>query len=210
MKFCLRPQYNPDDFDEDGNWKNNDIKWKRAKQMNQMIIENWNDVVKPQDTVYHLGDVCMGRKKDVPEIIQKLNGNIHLIRGNHDGRYMDIYEEEFESVSYQRYLDLDFAEKDVILTHRPQDRDYDRFTICGHIHEKWKFLPNRLNVGVDVWDFKPVPLKYIQHYYESNEWHKEKANEKGYIYDKERFVHKLEKSNLIEGLKESIDYDDGS
>ncbi len=59
--------------------------------MNQQLINSWNKVVKETDHVYHLGDLAMHPQyekgsQDILELVQQLNGTIHLIKGNHDSR----------------------------------------------------------------------------------------------------------------------------
>ena len=48
------------------------------KDMNEALIANWNSVVKPDDTVYHLGDFIMGMADNTASILHRLNGYIHL------------------------------------------------------------------------------------------------------------------------------------
>ena len=74
IKYCNRP-------------------FKNIKEMNQAIIENWNEVIKEDDVVYHLGDLALGRKEDIYEITSKLKGVKYIIRGNHDKWSAKIYEE---------------------------------------------------------------------------------------------------------------------
>ena len=52
--------------------------------MNEMLIQNWNALIKPEDKVYHLGDVIMGSKSDFGKILSRLNGKKRLVLGNHD------------------------------------------------------------------------------------------------------------------------------
>jgi calcineurin-like phosphoesterase family protein len=52
--------------------------------MNESLIQNWNDIVGEDDTVYVLGDVAMGKIADSLPLVLKLNGNKFLIPGNHD------------------------------------------------------------------------------------------------------------------------------
>jgi calcineurin-like phosphoesterase family protein len=54
------------------------------EEMNEKLIENWNSVVTKKDNVYHLGDFSYGNKTKGLELTERLNGHIHLIRGNHD------------------------------------------------------------------------------------------------------------------------------
>ena len=53
-------------------------------EMNKELIKRWNSVVKKNDKVWHLGDFFLGKKDDAADIISHLNGNIYLIKGNHD------------------------------------------------------------------------------------------------------------------------------
>jgi len=55
------------------------------EEHDEALIENWNRVVKPNDLVYHLGDISMANNPDkLREIFKRLNGNVHVILGNHD------------------------------------------------------------------------------------------------------------------------------
>lgn len=176
--YCLRPHYDVD-------------------HMNQDIISRWNQSIKTGDKVYHLGDFGRGGQTELGPIIQKLNGNIHLIRGNHDGRNDNLYNDKFEKVSYDYWIDIevDREERKVYLVHRPQDRNYDYFTICGHTHDHWRWLPNRLNVSVEQWDYRPVSLDEVKHYIRNNDYHREQAEQKGYVFDHGR---KLEELGLLD------------
>ena len=65
IKYCNRP-------------------FKDVNEMNETIINNWNNIVTNDDTVYHLGDFCLSSDDEIKNIFKRLNGNIILIRGNHD------------------------------------------------------------------------------------------------------------------------------
>jgi len=68
IKYCLRPFIRS---------------WER--QMNEVLINNWNNIVRPNDKVYFLGDLVYGRKSRPPRyFLEKLNGDIEFVRGNHD------------------------------------------------------------------------------------------------------------------------------
>lgn len=53
-------------------------------EMDEALVNNWNSVVSNADHVYHLGDFCWGKKDDWIKYLKLLNGNIHIIKGNHD------------------------------------------------------------------------------------------------------------------------------
>ena len=55
-----------------------------VEDMNRQMIANWNAVVRPNDTVWHMGDIFMGQKTLWPELRAQLNGRIHVWQGNHD------------------------------------------------------------------------------------------------------------------------------
>ena len=64
------------------------------EEMDETMIERWNAKVKPEDTVYHLGDVVINRKH--LHLCNRLNGKKRLIRGNHDiFKDKDYYEAGF-------------------------------------------------------------------------------------------------------------------
>ena len=48
------------------------------------VIQNWNSVVQPDDTVYHLGDVMLNDNDHGMECLRQLNGTIIIVPGNHD------------------------------------------------------------------------------------------------------------------------------
>ena len=55
------------------------------QQMNEEMIHRWNETVGPEDTVYHLGDFGFhSTASQLNPILSQLNGEIHLVMGNHD------------------------------------------------------------------------------------------------------------------------------
>ena len=139
-----------------------------AEEMDQHMISKWNEIVQPEDTVYHLGDFAY-----TPEgikIADKLNGTKHLILGNHDTKFdVRLFDPYFESVQDNMKLTIkDGDDKlDVYLVHYPTKGVPDRFNLVGHIHGVWRLQKNMLNVGVDAWHFKPITEKEILFFYEA-------------------------------------------
>ena len=64
-----------------------------VEEMNKAIIDNWNSVVKDEDTVYVLGDFCLGGKEAIKELCSQLKGHKILIKGNHDHGTNTTYKE---------------------------------------------------------------------------------------------------------------------
>lgn len=147
--------------------------------MDKAIVENWNEVVSDDDTVYHLGDFAFGGIKNY---LPHLNGNIILIRGNHD-RDNDIRGcEDLKIVQNMDYVAGGLKFK---LNHRPvfvpgtndpfndaerrsviKLKDYD-YIMCGHVHEKWVKLQKNINVGTDAWGFKPTSIDNLLEFIKS-------------------------------------------
>lgn len=61
-----------------------DRPFQTVEEMNSALIVNWNKAVSSSDVVYILGDFHWGKAKEWPEILEQLNGQKELIRGNHD------------------------------------------------------------------------------------------------------------------------------
>ena len=133
-------------------------------EMNQTMIENWNRTVGPNDQVYHLGDFAFS---DSPEnYFHRLNGVKHLIKGNHDPK--ETLRLPWASV--RDYFELKMDHKKFILFHYPIDNWNGMYKgwydLYGHTHEREgkMIIPkkkNRINIGVDYWEFAPMSLQTI-------------------------------------------------
>ena len=103
--------------------------WDSAEEMDEEMIRRWNERVGPKDKVYHLGDVVINRKA-LP-ILNRLNGDKVLIRGNHD-----IFKDE-DYTPYFRSLRGYHVMNGMILSHIPvHPESLGRFgvNIHGHTH----------------------------------------------------------------------------
>lgn len=100
-----------------------------AEEMDEFMIRAWNDRVRPNDKVYHLGDVVINRK--FLHVLGRLNGDKVLIRGNHDIFKLEDYTQYFRDV---RGYDV---KNGMILSHIPVHvESLGRFgvNIHGHLH----------------------------------------------------------------------------
>ena len=127
-------------------------------EMNEKIIENWNNSVKPSDTVYFLGDFCFS---NMPEIFfNRLNGCKYLIKGNHDRDKTQKLRWGWIKDTYM----LKWNEELIWLSHYPHrswpNSYHGSFHAFGHVHSKdgSKFFRSH-DVGVDCWNFTPVNIK---------------------------------------------------
>lgn len=132
------------------------------KAHDDMLIKNWNDVVKGDDFVWFLGDLCCCGKERAREITSRLNGRKRMIKGNHDVWSDDFYRSlGFEYVSKYPVV----LKKKFILSHAPLDNESTQFyNIYGHIHlEHCKHIPTKTDfsqcVCVERQNFKPIRIE---------------------------------------------------
>ena len=148
--------------------KYEDRPFKDIEEMNSELIRRWNEVVQPDDTVYHLGDVLLGPAERFYPLVSALNGRKILIRGNHDGKSKDWYlEHGFDEVYPSLFL---FASGyRILLTHTPAPApgmDYD-LHFYGHVHSKGHrgdyptVARNGACVCVERWRYYPVDLERL-------------------------------------------------
>jgi len=140
--------------------------FKSADEMNSTIIYNWNKKVKKDDIVFHLGDFSLSHKI-TSYLINKLNGKIHLIAGNHDRKKYYIKNNTFYSVN--DILEINLENKLIVLCHYPfltwNRSHHGSWNLHGHVHDrelKIKDCKFRLNVGVDVNDFTPISFNEVR------------------------------------------------
>lgn len=140
--------------------------------MNEALIANWNSVVSDEDTVYVCGDFFMGPLDAIPAILERLNGKIILIRGNHDQKNrMNVFKAygiEIKDIEYLSYRGRFF-----ILCHFPIENeefmkmvrvDNSEVIFCyGHIHGNAPkgFVDGTYHVGVDTNNLTPISIQQI-------------------------------------------------
>jgi calcineurin-like phosphoesterase family protein len=134
--------------------------------MDKIIIRNYNELVAPEDDVYITGDFSIKTQQHkgyLEGICRKLNGRKHLIGGNHDVDRFLFYAGDrgigFFAFHYPIHIVDEF-----VLCHDPSLSQADRTRpfIGGHIHDLFLKQKNFLNVGVDMWDFKPVSIDQVR------------------------------------------------
>ena len=152
------------------------------EEHDQALIDNWNSVVKSEDTVFHLGDFCIGGAPKWKEIRQQLNGHIILILGNHDWKNKTAGTDLlFDYVTQQMRIEVDG--RTVYLNHFPfmsfahwnlekYPKDQLSFALSGHVHIKKNYegsdapllnnyLPTQYDVGVDFNNFAPISWEEV-------------------------------------------------
>lgn len=126
------------------------------EEHNAVLIDNWNKTVRPNDTVWHLGDFCFGRLN--LNLAARLNGNKRLVLGNHDMYPATVYLQYFKSLHGATEY------KGGVLSHIPvhPDQFYRyRFNIHGHLHTEVVEDVRYKNVSVERINFTPISLEEI-------------------------------------------------
>ena len=131
--------------------------------MDEAMIAAWNETVAPEDEVWHLGDVAIGRSEaEIAAILARLNGAKHLIAGNNDS---DATQRLPAWASVAPYAELKQDGILLVLCHYPfrswRSMAKGSLNLHGHCHGRMKALPRQIDVGVDVWDYRPVTLAQI-------------------------------------------------
>lgn len=158
-----------------------------VEEMNEVLVNNWNSIVKSEDTVYFLGDFSLSAH--YLTYVSRLNGCIILIAGNHD-KCFDYVNKKAGSLPQRRklYYDAGFKEiingqttiqiddKEVILCHFPYFEDHPgseprykehrpidkgQWLIHGHIHQHRMKRGRQINVSCEVTNYRPISLEQI-------------------------------------------------
>lgn len=112
--------------------------FKTVEEMDEVLISNWNQTISEGDHVYILGDLCWGKAKDWPAVLERLSGNKHLIRGNHDIPLpmQPAVRRYFADVT--DYKEIKDGDQHLVLSHYPivffKNMYYGWMHLYGHVH----------------------------------------------------------------------------
>ena len=142
--------------------------FRTISEMDETLVANWNETVRDNDTVYHLGDFSgppMNRR--IEEIAERLRGRIVLIAGNHD-RVTPRMAAAFARVTGpQRLPSRVKGAPGIVLSHAPLHSagtdEPGRMTVMGnlhgHIHQRTSPTPRHCNVCVEHTGYRPIRLE---------------------------------------------------
>jgi calcineurin-like phosphoesterase family protein len=133
-------------------------------EMDEALIARWNESVGARDEVWHLGDFAYRMKPPrMADLLARLNGIKHLVTGNNDGP---------ETValsgwaSVQAYREIELGGVRLVLCHYPfrtwNGMYKGAYDLHGHSHGHLAGLTRQVDVGVDVWGFRPITLEMIR------------------------------------------------
>lgn len=147
-----------------------------TEEMNEKLIGNWNSVVGLDDIVFHLGDFCLGGSAEWTKVLDRLNGKIYLIIGNHDLKNMKQgFIGRFEHVAMEMRIEI--GKQKIYLNHYPflcfEGGYKDVWQLFGHVHTRKNntgidagrlqyLYPTQYDVGVDNNDFMPVSFEQVK------------------------------------------------
>ena len=147
--------------------------------MNEVIVNKWNNVVKPDDEIFVLGDVTMKGPEQAFSVLTRLSGKKYLIKGNHDSFVDDeVWQQQYAWVFQwvKDYYELVWNNQKFVLFHYPIEEWADYYKGAIHLHGHQHNAPayniqqaglRRYDVGVDANDFKPVGIDTIVKHFET-------------------------------------------
>ncbi len=140
-----------------------------VEEMDNVLISNWNNTVGQNDVVFFLGDFSFEKESSLVELVMsQLNGKKYFIRGNHDHTEKTICVYEKYGVYLGEQKDIVVDGQRIVLNHYPMlvwnQSHRGAWALHGHCHGSLPDDPNalRLDVGCNVWDYKPVSFDTIK------------------------------------------------
>lgn len=149
-------------------------KYPDVQAMDEAIIANWNALVMPRDDVFILGDMSFRNGAETLAIVQRLNGRLHLVLGNHDHLNLAV-RSEFEWVKDYHVVRTETPQSDriqrIVLGHYAlrswENMHYGAWNLHGHSHGTLPGQGKQLDVGIDnafKWTgvHRPFSLKEVE------------------------------------------------
>jgi calcineurin-like phosphoesterase family protein len=157
--------------------------FKDEHHMNEELIRLWNSVVHEDDDVYHMGDVSLTNNGITNNILYRLNGNIHLITGNHEKSITGNKENRDRFVWIKPYHEMYIDKQFIVLCHygmRVWNKSHHgAIHLYGHSHDsldKEGVWGKSMDVGVDsayriLGEYRPFSLREVMNIMDKREIH---------------------------------------
>jgi calcineurin-like phosphoesterase family protein len=178
IQYSKRPQYRESDYViKDGRqvWIAPVVKRARRDEMDAFLIARHNSVVKPSDTVWHVGDFCFGSTADVIRYFRQLNGNFNILYGNHDeslrnfASIIHLYDDLKNRIKFLGdYAEINVQGQDIVLMHYAMrvwnGSHHGVWQLYGHSHGSLPDDPHALSfdVGLDCHNYYPVSFEQVK------------------------------------------------
>jgi calcineurin-like phosphoesterase family protein len=155
-------------------WQSGTRPFKTIEEHDDTLIDNINSIVKPKDTLYHLGDFAWKASRVAHYRHRIKCRNIILIKGNHEAKGYKKLNEIFSGVYDLKKIKVNGQE--IVLCHYAMrvwnKSHYGVWHLYGHSHGSLRDNGQSLSldVGVDSWGLAPVSFDQIQATMESRVW----------------------------------------
>jgi calcineurin-like phosphoesterase family protein len=153
-----------------------------VRDMNKVLVDNWNAIVPVDAHIFHLGDVSLtANPKELNDLLHSLNGTKHLVIGNHekDALSKSYIKEHWTTINdiaeiYVKDEEITYGEQHLVMCHYPfysgswNGGHRGSWNLYGHVHGGLsnkgiiKTHPAQLDVGVDSHGFKPVSYQKVK------------------------------------------------
>ncbi|MGB0863229.1 MAG: metallophosphoesterase family protein [Saprospiraceae bacterium] len=151
-----------------------------VEEMDEMMIQRWNEKVGETDEVYHLGDVGLASSGKLRKILERLNGKIYLIKGNHE-KSAEACHSRFEWIKDYHELIIEDKEFErgqqmIVLFHYAlrewNASHWGTYHLYGHSHGTLTDNPNALSfdIGVDCHNFYPLSYEEVKAIMKEKDW----------------------------------------
>lgn len=157
-------------FGHSGIIKMDERPFKDIKEHDKVLIDNWNSIVHPDDTVYHLGDFTFRSEEPVSYYVRQLNGTINLILGNHDYHQRVTKGAAFCTELFNSVEDIDYIaapnRKKVMLCHYAlrvwRGSNRGMYHLHGHSHGNLPRHGKSMDVGINTNNYYPYCYPHIE------------------------------------------------
>lgn len=146
-------------------------------EMNQALVQNWNETVTADDEVVFLGDLTIaGTAEAFLQWIDRLNGEIVFVVGDHDHEVMRT----LDAVTICEHFHVEHDGHSFYCIHDPEDapRNWQQWLLHGHHHNNWPdkypFINPQgglINVSVELINYEPLSFDRLVAYLEQNRWY---------------------------------------
>ena len=126
------------------------------EQMNEELIRRWNSVVSDGDLVYILGDMFWCTPKMATPVMEQLNGQKILVKGNHDRWHDSKFDKLF--VKIDEYMEIEDEGRKLVLCHYPipcfKNHFYGWIHLYGHVHNsfEWNMMEHQRFLMEELYD----------------------------------------------------------
>lgn len=218
IRYCNRPFLYTGDLDSNGDWVSKSIARKRAIEMDNKLVNNWNAKIATTDRVFHLGDFCMGDTRQAMVYLRRLNyGQLYFIFGNHDKAMKELSKSNevlrlFPNLYFLGDMFETKVENQIITLNHYAMRVWGKshhgaWQLYGHSHGTLPDDPHSLSidVGVDCHDYSPISFEEVKKKMAKKLWrpidhHGERVEGGGAGLSREAYV-KAERQRLYKQLK---------